>query len=43
MQLRTVCNYYTREEVENWFKSYNLKDYLTPKQIKIITIKKTNI
>ena len=36
MQLRTVCNYYTREEVENWFKSYKLKDYLLPNQIKII-------
>lgn len=33
MELRTVCKYYGREEVENWFKSYNLEDYLMPSQI----------
>lgn len=36
MLLRTVCNYYTRAEVENWFKSYKLEDYLLPNQIKVI-------
>lgn len=41
MQLRTVCEIYGRDEVENWFKSYNLKDYLTEKQIQ--TIKNNNL
>lgn len=36
IELRKICDYYTREEVENWFKSYNLEDYLTPLQIQII-------
>lgn len=36
MQLRTVCEYYGREEVENWFKDYNITDYLTPIQIEQI-------
>ena len=33
MELRNVIDYYGREEVENWFKSYNISDYLTPTQI----------
>lgn len=33
MELRKVCDYYTREEVENWFKDYQLEDYLLPDQI----------
>lgn len=37
MQLRTVCDYYTRTEVENWFKDYELSDYLTEEQIQSIT------
>ena len=36
IELRKVCDYYTREEVENWFKSYNLEDFLTPQQIQVI-------
>ena len=28
---------YTREEVENWFKNYELSDYLTSEQIETIT------
>lgn len=36
MQLRTVCDLFTREEVENWFKNYELSDYLLPSQIQII-------
>lgn len=36
MELRKVCDYYTREEVENWFKSYNLTDYLTEDEINSI-------
>lgn len=37
IELRKVCDYYKREEVEKWFKSYELEDYLTPEQIEIIT------
>ena len=33
IELRRVCELYGREEVENWFKSYNLSDFLTPEQI----------
>ena len=37
IELRKVCDFYTREEVEKWFKSYELTDFLTPEQIEIIT------
>lgn len=33
IELRKVCDLYTRQEVENWFKSYNIEDYLLPDQI----------
>ena len=33
MELRKVCDFYGREEVENWFKDYQLEDYLTADQI----------
>ena len=33
VQLRKVCDLYGREEVENWFKSYDINDYLLPDQI----------
>lgn len=33
IELRKVCDIYGRDEVENWFKSYNLEDYLMPEQI----------
>lgn len=36
IELRNVCELYTREEVENWFKDYNLSDYLTQEQISVI-------
>lgn len=36
MELRKVIEYYGREEVENWFKSYKLEDFLTPEQIQVI-------
>lgn len=36
MELRKVCDYYSREEVENWFKSYNLSDYLREDEIQSI-------
>jgi len=39
IELRKVCEYYTREVVENWFKNYNLEDYLTLDQIQTITKK----
>ncbi len=37
MQLRKVIEYFGREEVENWFKDYELSHYLTPTQIEQIT------
>lgn len=37
MELRKVIEYYGREEVENWFKDYDLTHYLTPTQIEQIT------
>lgn len=37
MQLRSVINLYSRQEVENWFKDYNIADYLNPDQIAILT------
>lgn len=36
MELRKVCDYYSREEVENWFKSYELSDFLRPDEIQSI-------
>lgn len=33
MQLRRVVDIYGRDEVESWFSSYNLADFLTPEQI----------
>ena len=36
IELRKVCDIYTRKEVENWFKDYNLLDYLTQEEIDII-------
>lgn len=36
MELRKVCEMYGREEVENWFKDYNLSNFLTPLQIEQI-------
>lgn len=41
MELRKVCDYYTREEVENWFKNYELSDFLRPDEIE--SIKSANI
>lgn len=39
VELRKLCEYYTREVVEGWFKAYNLEDYLTLEQIQSITSK----
>lgn len=36
MELREVCNYVGREEVESWFKDYELSDYLTDDEIEVI-------
>ena len=36
IRLREVCDLYSREEVENWFKDFNIEEYLTPKQIESI-------
>ena len=33
IELRNVCNLYTRKEVENWFKNYELTDFLSLDQI----------
>lgn len=36
--LQELCtDYYSREEVESWFKNYSIENYLTPKQIEEIT------
>lgn len=36
MELRKVIEYYGRDEVESWFSSYELSDFLTPEQIQQI-------
>lgn len=36
LELREVCRLYGRENVESWFSSYNLQDFLTENQINII-------
>lgn len=36
MELRHVCDFYTREKVEGWFKDYEISDYLTPEQIQVL-------
>ena len=37
VRLERICEIYGRDEVENWFKSYNLEDSLTTEQIEAIT------
>ena len=36
IELRRVCDMFGRDEVERWFKDYNLSDYLTQEQIDLI-------
>lgn len=36
MELRRVCDIFGREEVENWFKDYEISHFLLPKQIEVI-------
>lgn len=33
IELRKICDIYGRDEVENWFKDYDINNYLTPTQI----------
>lgn len=35
-ELRFVCDLFTREEVEGWFKDYELSDFLTEDEIEVI-------
>lgn len=41
MELREVCDYLGREEVESWFKDYELSDYLTDDEIEVINTRGT--
>lgn len=36
MEIRELISTFGREEVESWFKEYELSDYLTPEEINII-------
>lgn len=36
MKIRKIIDFYGREEVESWFKDYDLEDYLTQEQISTI-------
>ena len=36
IELRSVCDLFSREEVEGWFKDYELSDFLTQDEIDVI-------
>ena len=36
IELRKICEIYTRPVVESWFKNYKLEDYLLPEQLKLL-------
>ena len=36
IEIRTLCDLFTRETVESWFKDYELTDYLTEDEIDVI-------
>lgn len=36
VELREIVETFSRDEVESYFKDYNLEDYLTPEEIKVI-------
>ena len=36
IELRRLCDIYTRDTVESWFKDYELSDYLTENEINVI-------
>lgn len=37
IELRRLCDIYTRDTIESWFKDYELSDYLTQDEIDVIT------
>lgn len=39
MEIRELVSTFSRDEVKEWFKDYNLEDYLTPEEIAVITDK----
>ncbi len=41
IELRKLCDLYTRDTVESWFKDYELENYLTPEEIEVITSRGT--
>ena len=41
IELRKICEIYSRKEVENWFKDYNEKEFLLPDQLE--ELQKSNI
>ena len=41
IELRHVCDMFTREVVESWFKDYELSDYLTQEEIEVINTRGT--
>ena len=41
VQLRQIINLYGRDEVESWFKDYELTDYLTDEEIAVIAARGT--
>lgn len=36
MELREIVSTFGRDEVKNWFKDYELSDFLTPKEIDVV-------
>ena len=41
IELRRLCDIYTRDTVESWFKDYELSDYLTAEEIEVINTRGT--
>ena len=41
IELRHICDMFTRDTVEGWFKDYELTDYLTDEEISVITARGT--
>lgn len=41
IELRNICDTFTRDIVESWFKDYELTDYLTDEEISVITARGT--
>lgn len=41
IELRRLCDLYTRDTVESWFKDYELSDYLTTEEIEVINTRGT--